>query len=329
MNNLESLAAVIRDRPSWAKHAELTNRSWLRYLVDLSSKMSYVAVAGQYLDHHDNCVAENPQFVDGVGLLDPLETVITFFEIRNEESELRGTERLVVKKYAHSTMVTHVSYISQFFLCARGIRLSEKCTALFNRVHAWTRNNLVPKTRAFTFTSEQLTEYYHRPVGYHTAHIAPYAAIAVHGCSRGCEIKSLTFEQVKIFTGPAGDEIVEVKMIRAKGAVDRDNTFWIVEELAVTVVKQYMGLTTVIQQTGAFWRYSENVGNQWVLTQKQVGIHPLARCGIQIATFLQLENPNSYTGHCFKRTGGTLMAEGNATPFQIQNRMGKQAVKYI
>jgi hypothetical protein len=90
-----------------------------------------------------------------------------------------------------------------------------------------------------------------------------------------------------------------------------------------------MGLTTVIQQTGAFWRYSENVGNQWVLTQKQVGIHPLARCGIQIATFLQLENPNSYTGHCFKRTGGTLMAEGNATPFQIQNRMGKQAVKYI
>jgi hypothetical protein len=84
--SIEELAIEIMDRPGWALHPELVNRSWLRYLVDLRTKLSYVAIVGQYLDFHARIVGENPQFVDGVGLLDPLETVIIFFESRNAET---------------------------------------------------------------------------------------------------------------------------------------------------------------------------------------------------------------------------------------------------
>jgi hypothetical protein len=133
-------------------------------------------------------------------------------------------------------------------------------------------------------------------------------------------VKALSFEQVRIFDGADGSEIIEIQMIRAKGAADRDNTFYICEAVAVRVVKNYMGMT--IKQTGTFWRYSVFIGAKWVLSDKPVGVHKLAQCGQLIAQYLELENPQLYTGHCFKRSGGTIMAEGNATPFQIQNRMG-------
>jgi hypothetical protein len=58
------------------------------------------------------------------------------------------------------------------------------------------------------------------------------------------------------------------------------------------------------------------------LTQKYIGKDKLAQCGIQMARFLNLTGPERYTGHCFKRTGGSQLAEHGATELQIQTSLG-------
>jgi hypothetical protein len=39
-----------------------------------------------------------------------------------------------------------------------------------------------------------------------------------------------------------------------------------------------------------------------------VGIHTFAAMPCQIVTFLKLQNPSQYTGHCFRRSSATVLA---------------------
>ena len=47
----------------------------------------------------------------------------------------------------------------------------------------------------------------------------------------------------------------------------------------------------------------------------------LAKTGVQVAEFLGLENPQSFTGHSFRRSSATNMAEAGASStdsFQLE-----------
>lgn len=44
-----------------------------------------------------------------------------------------------------------------------------------------------------------------------------------------------------------------------------------------------------------------------------VGVNTFALMPSKIATFLGLENAAKYTGHCFRRSSATILAEGQAT----------------
>lgn len=51
-------------------------------------------------------------------------------------------------------------------------------------------------------------------------------------------------------------------------------------------------------------------------TIQAVGIQTIGKLPRDVVVFLKLENPESYTGHCFRRTGTTLLANSgvdNAT----------------
>jgi hypothetical protein len=49
---------------------------------------------------------------------------------------------------------------------------------------------------------------------------------------------------------------------------------------------------------------------KWFISEKCVGVSTLRLCGKFIARALELPNCEEFTGHCFKRTAGTLQAEG-------------------
>ena len=68
-------------------------------------------------------------------------------------------------------------------------------------------------------------------------------------------------------------------------------------------------------QTGRFFKFYDPKTNKF--TKRFLGKNNLAKAGIRIATRLGLQNPELYTGHCWRRTGATILAEAGATEQMI------------
>ncbi|CAG9759373.1 unnamed protein product [Ceutorhynchus assimilis] len=56
-------------------------------------------------------------------------------------------------------------------------------------------------------------------------------------------------------------------------------------------------------------------------TMQRVGIHSFGKMPSIVATFLNLPNPNEYTGHCFRRSAATLVADAGVD-FTALKRLG-------
>ena len=319
--NTNALKQIILEKAEWARHIELTSIGFLRYLINVKTRTNYLTIVAQYLDFHENRVATNTEFEEGAGFLDSMETVYDFIVFQCNENVVNknGIEE---KKFAPSTIAVHLSCLSQFFTYARGIDLSTKCAIVYSHVKSLNKKNKVPITQANVFTVDNMMQYYSRRIDTDTAHIAPYAIIAIHGCARSCEMEQLIFENVRFFTalnGPA----VEIDLPREKDSRDKRNIFWVTEPTAVGVIQNYVDLLPPAQQKGRFWRYSKYMSGRWTLANMFIGKHSLALCGKHIATYLGLKDPDSYTSHTFKRTGATFLADNNASSVQIANRCGK------
>lgn len=57
-------------------------------------------------------------------------------------------------------------------------------------------------------------------------------------------------------------------------------------------------------------------------TNQNVGMHTIAAVPCRIAKFLELENPEDYTGHCFRRTSATMLVEGGGDVLALKNHGG-------
>lgn len=67
--------------------------------------------------------------------------------------------------------------------------------------------------------------------------------------------------------------------------------------------------------------------------RQPIGIHSIGGYPKLIATFLNLPNPGTYTGHCYRRSGVSLMAESGATLSDMRRHCGwvneSMAERYI
>lgn len=57
-------------------------------------------------------------------------------------------------------------------------------------------------------------------------------------------------------------------------------------------------------------------------TRQVIGINKLGNMPKQIATFLNLENPQEYTGHCFRRTSATTLVNSGANITTLKRHGG-------
>lgn len=56
-----------------------------------------------------------------------------------------------------------------------------------------------------------------------------------------------------------------------------------------------------------------------------MGRNKIAEIPKSIAEFLNLPNPKSYTGHCFRRTGATLLSNSGANTTMLKQLGGWQS----
>ena len=69
---------------------------------------------------------------------------------------------------------------------------------------------------------------------------------------------------------------------------------------------------------GVFRTYRVTKGGKGTFIHSQLGQNSISKFGIEVATFLELSNPSSYTGHCWRRTSATAMADAGASIEQLK-----------
>jgi hypothetical protein len=57
-------------------------------------------------------------------------------------------------------------------------------------------------------------------------------------------------------------------------------------------------------------------------TLNPMGVNNIGSVPCEIATFLELDNPKQYTGHCFRRTSATLIADSGSILVTLQRAGG-------
>lgn len=57
-------------------------------------------------------------------------------------------------------------------------------------------------------------------------------------------------------------------------------------------------------------------------TKQVVGINKFGKIPSQIAEYLKLENPSSYTGHCFRRTSATILVDAGGDLMALKRHGG-------
>lgn len=87
------------------------------------------------------------------------------------------------------------------------------------------------------------------------------------------------------------------------------------------IIRKYIQLRPINTRHGRFFI---NYCQQKCTTQP-VGIHKIASVPSIVARYLELENPSLYTGHCFRRTSASFLANSGATMENIMRHGGWQS----
>lgn len=130
----------------------------------------------------------------------------------------------------------------------------------------------------------------------------------IMGACRGAELTNLTVDDVM-----DRDDVLIVKLRETKNKTTRSFT---IEGEFLKTVKKYQALR--LQRTASdrfFVNYRDGYCTNQVIGKNKLGGMPK-----EIAQFLKLPNPEGYTGHSFRRSSATLIAdEGNIFQTFISN----------
>ena len=137
--------------------------------------------------------------------------------------------------------------------------------------------------------------------------------ISCYGLWRISELVKLTFEQFKMEESCCFNSVQRRK---SSGNL-RSSTFAINDPVCMDILKFYFQLFPVESRNGRFLRYCVNgQGSNKPIGKTSIGQYPKI-----VAQFLQVD-PEGYTGHCWRRTGATILAENDITLIQLKHAGG-------
>lgn len=132
----------------------------------------------------------------------------------------------------------------------------------------------------------------------------------IFGACRCNEMTNITIKDVENHDG-----VIIVTLRDTKTKIDR--TFVIRDESA-EIVQKYIALRpTDVKSDRFFLNYKNNK-----CTKQVIGRHKIAAMPKAIATYLNLPNPEYYTGHCFRRSSATILADTGANLVTLKRHGG-------
>ena len=273
--------------------------TWQTFCDGLSSGKSYKRTVDNFCSWVDH---SRP----GTNLVDAL---LEYFEFLHN-----------VEKSHNSTSLRSFASIFQRFWehtnkCKRG-DFANVAPMIFLKLDEWDK-----KAEEGTKQAEVLTkgDYMRQIQLPHTAEMLPkqvYAIVSVNMAGRGCEVIYHEFEDFE----DKGDRI-EIKFQRKKQAGRKvEENCRIVGELEMEVFRLYISCFPESERTGRFFRKltSRKGGGTPIGTKAKIGHNMGSNYGKDLAQAIGKENYMKFTGHCWRRSAATWMADAGLSLAQIK-----------
>lgn len=164
--------------------------------------------------------------------------------------------------------------------------------------------------KAKTFEGDELETFLTQMDDLHYLAAKVIVVFGIYGATRTCELVNLRMTDVQ----PKGDIFV-VKIPASKTDVDR--TFNI-EGFYVNIVRKYRDLRPEKTPHDRFF-INYQLGK---CTVQPIGKHKFESTPKLVASMLELNNADEYTGHSFRRSGATLAAEGGVDFLALKRHIG-------
>ncbi|XP_045466569.1 uncharacterized protein LOC123675267 [Harmonia axyridis] len=169
------------------------------------------------------------------------------------------------------------------------------------------RNEGFKPKKSRILTSEQVDQFLREAPDDKYLMLKVALILGVAGACRGKELVNLEIDDVR----DLGDSFL-IAIRNTKNKIDRNFVIKNSENSAISFVaifRKYVALRkTGTPHSKFFVQYINKECTTRVVGKNMFGTFPR-----QIAAFLKLENATSYTGHCFRRTSASLLADSGAT----------------
>lgn len=110
-------------------------------------------------------------------------------------------------------------------------------------------------------------------------------------------------------------DIIVINIRQSKNGSSRK--FVVTDALWIEIIKKYLKCRSHVNLPRLF------VGiRNGKATRQYIGHNTIAQMPNKIATFLNLADPSSFTGHCFRRTSATILAASGGNTLQLKQHGG-------
>lgn len=135
----------------------------------------------------------------------------------------------------------------------------------------------------------------------------------IFGITGACRSNELVNVKLKDITKQGKLLVVNLPNTKTK----KSRTF-VIDENFANIVQQYADLRPPDAATERFFLNFQ----KGKCTSQVIGIHKFSKMPKEIAVYLELDNPASYTGHAFRRTSATLLADSGANITTLKRHGG-------
>lgn len=200
----QKLYNEVMKRPEWSTHPELRISSWLTWVSLIKSQHFYMNVAAQFLEFKFKL--SESDLGERVEPYTDVEAVTFFF-----------AERKASEKYKATSLISQASALSKFFKFALNRDLYVETPLLTCQLTSWQKEEDGPE-QAPVFSPPELLRFYEdHTIGFHNAHVAPYAIVATHGCGRSAEVALLRFDGVVFTESPTPRFVITMPRLKNIG----------------------------------------------------------------------------------------------------------------
>ncbi|XP_037033165.1 uncharacterized protein LOC119083979 [Bradysia coprophila] len=213
------------------------------------------------------------------------------------------------KKYKPPTLWSIYSMLKKTLLCKHNVDLVKHCRL---RAFLKMRSDGYEPKKANVFETEHLRKFFLEAPN--DVYLGMKAVMIFGLCSgsRGCELTNLTLDNVK---DDGKEVIVKIPMTKMKTKTAK---LYVVGNDFAKIIRQYLDMRPASVTTDRLflqWRKGKCIA-------QVMGKNSIAKIPKDVARFLKLPEPNSYTGHSYRRTTTTVAANAGFTVTELKRFIG-------